>query len=148
MFGIYGFDIYGLVALTATFLGCGFALWKGGKFEQAGAVLTFFAQVGAVLAQQDTSRLAPKDVITLIDIALLIGFGVVAWKSTRSWPIFAAAFMMIKMTAHVTSWLNLEIGTFAYISALNIADYGVVTTLAIGTWNAWRERDALDFARR
>jgi hypothetical protein len=136
------------VALIATFLGCGFALWKGGKAEQAAAVITFFAQVGTVLAQEDTGIVAPKHIFMLIDLGLLIGFAVLAWKSTRSWPIFAVAFLMIKMVAHASSLLHVSIGNFAYISALNIADYGVVTTLAVGAWNAWREREALNFSQR
>lgn len=140
-------DVYSLIGLAATLLACGFALVKGDQVERMGAIAVFVAGVGTLFAQQDTGNLTPRLVFLAIDTALFTTLVVLLRKTPRSWPLFALAFQMIKIVAHGTALAGIHIGAFAYMSALNLADYGVMATLAVGTWNAWRERDALSYTK-
>lgn len=141
MFG----SIYAQVWAVALLSTCGFALWKGDKPEQAGSMVCLISWLATTVA---LTTVTPKYVWLLIDLGVLAAFGVIAWRSSRSWPMFATAFQAIGVGVHFASMLDVEIGEFAYISALAISSYGVLATLAVGTWQGWREREALNFANR
>jgi len=135
--------IYTQVAAVITLLVCGFAFWKGGRPEQWGGGVVILAQLSTVLLQDflgtDQMALAAFGA----DAAVLIALGVIAWKSEQSWPAWASACQAITVAVHLAKLLDFRIAPFAYMSALAIAFYGMVLALAIGTFVAWREREAL-----
>lgn len=137
--------IYSQVGAVITLLACGFAFWRGDKLEQFGAGAVLIAWISMIFAQDDTATAAPTLLFFVIDFALMLAMGAIAWKSSHSWPIFAIAFQLIKIVLHATLLLGLHIGSFAYLSAFSMSNYGVLATLVIGTWNVWREHEALKY---
>ena len=137
--------IYSQVAAAVMVMVCGFALWKGEKTEHAGAAIYFLAWVLSLIVQDRIGYEGPQWVLMAVDVLVLAGFAELAWRSRRSWPIWAAAFQSIVLAIHVLSLAGLATNSLAFFAAQNLSAYGVLGSLAAGTWRAWRERDALQF---
>jgi len=135
--------IYTWVGAGAVLFICGAALWKGDRLEQWGGGLCFLAWLATILIQDDVSAATEQLLLLSVDTAVLAGLGFLAWKAERSWPVWAAACQAITVAVHLAKFVDFRIPQFAYISALVLASYGVLVALAIGTWVAWREREAL-----
>ncbi|MBC6983104.1 hypothetical protein [Caulobacter sp. 17J80-11] len=141
-------SIYSQIWAVALLLTCGLALLKGDRPEQTAAVVCLISWLATVFAQDDTASFTPEHLWLAIDTSVLAVFVGIAWKSQRSWPIFAAAFQSIAVVIHIAFLLDLSIGTRAYIAALAISSYGALGALAVGTWRVWREREALGFTQK
>lgn len=137
--------IYSQIAVVVLLGVCAFAFWKGERLEQVGAAAFLLGSLATIFSQDDAGTATPKIIWLAIDSGLMAVFAGLAWKSVRSWPLFATAFQAIAVFAHLMSMAHLEIGAFAYVSAVAISGYGVLGSLAVGTWNAWREREALNY---
>ena len=81
--------------------------------------------------------------VMAIDIIMLIVFSVLAWRSDRSWPMWAAAFQAIGVAVNLGKASGLRINGFLYIVAYNLSAYYVAGALLVGTIIVWREREAL-----
>jgi hypothetical protein len=125
---------------------CGFALWKGDRTEKLGAGLLLVAWAASFVAQQDTGLLNTQYAVLAIDVVALGALSFLAWRSERSWPVWAAAFQAIEVAVHIAKGAGLRIPGIAYIAAVNLSSYGVMAALAVGAWIAWREREALSMA--
>jgi hypothetical protein len=75
-----------------------------------------------------------------IDTANLILFLLVALRSGRYWPLFAAAFQLLAVITHVASTMDRHLSAWAAITASVIWTYLILGALAVGTWNVWRGR--------
>lgn len=122
---------------------CGCALWKGGWLEQWGGGLSFIAWLASLLIQDNAALDLQEYAMLGVDFAMLAALGVLAWRGERTWPVWAAACQAITVAVHLSKMVDFRIPTVAYISALVLASYGVLIALAIGTFVAWREREAL-----
>ncbi|WP_374469367.1 hypothetical protein [Phenylobacterium sp.] len=74
-----------------------------------------------------------------MDVSLLVVVVVVAMRSSRYWPIFAAAFQLLAVITHAAHLLDPGVGDWAYVTAGVIWTYLLLLALALGTWNRWRE---------
>ena len=135
--------IYTWVGSAVIVLICGAALWKGDRLEQWGGGLCFLAWLASLLIQDDASLDLQEYAMLGVDFAMLVALGVLAWSGERTWPVWAAACQAITVAVHLAKMVDFRIPTVAYISALVLASYGVLIALAIGTFVAWREREAL-----
>ena len=133
----------GQIGALAILVICGAAMWKGDRLEQWGAGICFMAWLATILIQDDASSTLERFFLMGVDVAVLAALGFLAWKAERSWPVWAAACQAITVAVHLATLVDFRIPKFAYISALVLASYGVLIALAIGTWMAWREREAL-----
>lgn len=120
----------------------GFAFWKGGPNEKAGAVAMLMAWVTTISILEITNRSANVP-IALIDIALLAVLVALIFRSDRAWPIWATGFHLLSMTSHFLFLLGLSEVPAAYRLALLAASFGVAISLAVGTFWVWQEREAL-----
>jgi hypothetical protein len=119
-----------------------FALLKGDLLErQAGGLL-----LGGFLLGKFAQALIPEHTRILymcVDVVTCLGLGLIAWRSPKGWPVWATAFFVIGFSTTIARLSGLELGRIAAASATNLSAYGTSITLAIGTFVAWRERDAL-----
>ncbi len=122
---------------------CTCALIWGDRTEKLGGGLLVVAWAASLASQHDASLLRTQYAILAIDLVALGALSVLAWRSERSWPVWAAAFQAIEVAVHVAKAGGLRIPGVAYIAAVNLSAYGVMVALAVGTWIAWREREAL-----
>lgn len=122
---------------------CVMAVWKGGQPERAAGVTFFLAWLLSLSAWSFVGLLNAQLIVLGIDSLLLASFGFLAWKSGRGWLTWATAFLSIDVAIHLSTLMNLRVVAFAYGAALWLSAYGVLGSIAVGTWMAWREREAL-----
>ena len=135
--------IYSQIGTALTLIVCAFAFWKGGRIEQWGAGAVLLAQALTILLQDNIADEPLLLASAIMDGALLTALAVLAWRSDHGWPSWAAACQAIAVAVHVTKLVDFRIVSFAYSSALNLSFYGVLVALGVGTFFAWREREAL-----
>jgi hypothetical protein len=121
---------------------CGFAFLKGDEPERvwAGAyVLGWFA---TLLAQDEVGVYTAQIRVLAIDVVMLLVLVGLVWKARRVWPTWAAACQLLVVMSHIVSMTDLRSPAASVIIVINLAGYGVLIALAIGTFWAWQERRA------
>lgn len=121
---------------------CGFAFLKGDEPERvwAGAyVLGWFA---TLLAQDEVGVYTAQIRVFAIDVVMLMVLVGLVWKARRVWPTWAAACQLLVVMSHIVSMTDLRSPAASVIIVINLAGYGVLIALAIGTFWAWQERRA------
>lgn len=136
-------SVYTQALAIATILVCGIAIWKGGKLEQHGAGACLVAFMASLVAQSATPAHATSFVWLIIDFLFMCTLGFLGWRGGRTWPILGAGFLLLSVAVHVVWLVDIKIGSFAYMTATNVAAYAVLGTLAWGTFESWREQVAL-----
>ena len=133
----------GQIGAAAILIICGGALWKGDRIEQWGGGICFMAWLATILIQDDVGATIEQFALLGVDLAVLVALDVLAWRGEKAWPVWAAACQAIVVAVHLAKMVDFRIPSAAYISALVLASYGVLIALGIGTFVAWREREAL-----
>ena len=132
------FEILGLATLGFASV---LAFRFGGRDEQMAAI----AFIGATLASRlvNTNYAHLESSILLVDAVLLFGLVLLALKSDRFWPMYAAAFQFVGTVVHVAS--TVEQGNFAWAYAVGLIfwSYAVMAALMAGTWLEGRNRRLL-----
>jgi hypothetical protein len=99
--------------------------------------------MAAMLIQADTNLYVEfQPGLFVLDIAMLAVFVGLAWRYRRSWPIWAAACQMIVLTTHIAFPLVKAAPIEAFYTVLNLAGYGILVALGVGTFWAWQDRRA------
>ncbi len=133
--------IYSTAALVALCLVAVFAIWRGGPSEQAAAGMVSAGWVVATFVRYvNVPRFAWW--ITGVDLLLLIGLTVLAWRSTPDWPPIAAAFQAVAVVTGVLFIMDATIPSTMFIGALSIATFGVLGAIAWGVWTASTRKTA------
>jgi len=125
-----------------TILVVAFAFLKGDEPERiaGGAyVLTWFA---TLLVQGDGSVAGTQWAMMGIDMIMLAVYIALAWKSRRSWPVWAAALQSLIVMSHVLTLVDIRPSASAFYAVINLASTGILLVIAIGTFWAWQERRA------
>ena len=119
-----------------------FAFLKGDEPERiaAGAyVLGFFA---SLLVQGHQIVQGTQWSLLGIDLVMLAVLGGLTWKSRRAWPVWATALQTLTVTSHILTLVDIRPPAWAFITVINMASYGILLTIAIGTFWAWQDRRA------
>jgi hypothetical protein len=133
--------IYSQVGAAATILVVAFAFLKGDESERIGAAAFVLASM-AIMLIPEGAGLGPRWSRIGVDIVLLAVFVGLAWHTRRAWPVWATAFQALIVTGHALVVLNLRPPGDAFAAVNNMANYGLLVTLAVGTFWAWQERRA------
>ncbi|MDB5421081.1 MAG: hypothetical protein JWR59_1028 [Brevundimonas sp.] len=121
---------------------CTFAFVKGDESERfaAGAyVLSWFA---SMLLQRDGELYEVQWGVFAVDTVMLFVLGGLIWKSRKAWPVWAAACNLLIVMSHIVLMVDARPPMVAFITVVNLAGYGVLLSLAVGTFWAWQERRA------
>ncbi len=132
-----------MVEAAVWLLVCVFALVKGDRTERIAGGLFLVSWVASMVAQEEAGFTAQRYAETAIDIVVLLPLGFLAWRSERSWPVWATAIQAVETAVHIARIAGFRVGSFTFQTALNLMAYGTIIALGIGTWIAWREREAL-----
>lgn len=100
------------------------------------------AWFAAGLVQQEVGAHSVQYPMFAIDVVMLLVFVGLAWKSTRTWPVWAAGFQMFAVLGHVVVMIGLRPPTYSFYTVLAMAAYGVLGAIAVGTFWAWQDRVA------
>lgn len=121
---------------------CAFAFLKGDEPERIGGgayVLLWFA---SLLVQNDVGIYDDQIGIFIIDVLMLVVLGGLVWRSRRAWPVWASGFQLLIVMSHIVAHIDVRPPAMAFITVINMAGYGVLIALAVGTFWAWQERRA------
>ena len=139
--------IYAQVVLATAIIVILFVFLKGDEPERIGAAAYGLLVLATTMIRDGTSLNVPRWGVMGLEILLLLVFIGLAWHSRRTWPIWAASFQSLIVTGHILVALNLRPPTNAWAAVINMANYGLLGAMAIGTFWAWQERRAAGLER-
>lgn len=136
--------IYSQAVLAAAVLTVAFAMVKGDEPERMGAAAFAMVFLAVTMIKGSASLSLPRWGVMGLESVLLVVFIGIAWQSRRNWPIWAASFQTLIVTCHILVATNLRPSPNAVAAVLNMSNYGLMATIAVGTFWAWQERRALE----
>ena len=75
-----------------------------------------------------------------MDAAVFVVLLALSWQERRDWLTLAVALQAVALAVHALRLFSPAMATWTYLSALAAVSYGLLMTLAWGTWRAWRLR--------
>lgn len=127
---------------TLLLVTCGYALWRGRKYEQLSALIFISASVASVLArsalQENYSAVARSDLV--IDLLVLFALVGVALRSDRFWPLWVAGLQLTISLSHVLKAIQPDLLPLAYAAAERFWSYPTLIILFIGAWRQHQRR--------
>ena len=134
--------IYSQAVAAVAVVVIAFAFLKGDETERIGSAAYALVFLGTLMIRDGASLSVPRWGPMAMDIVLLAVFVGLAWHSRRAWPVWASAFQALIVTGHILVAANLRPPSDAFAAVNNLANYGLLIALAVGTFWAWQERRA------
>jgi hypothetical protein len=78
--------------------------------------------------------LGPEANLLVVDFALMVVMGAVAFQSAKLWPLLACGFHMNALFIHAANFLPLRYEAGAYADSLVLWSHLACLSLAIGAW--------------
>ena len=128
--------------MAVTVLVVAFAFWKGDEPERIAAAAFALVVLALMVTPQGPETDGPRWGPIGRDLVLLAVLAGLAWRSRRSWLVWALAFQSLILTGHVLVFANVRPPGDAFGAVNNMANYGLLIALAVGTFWAWQERRA------
>jgi hypothetical protein len=119
-----------------------FAFIKGDEPERVGAgayMLGLFAS--QLMLDRGTASGVHWGMLAIDTVFLAVCAGL-AWKSRRAWPIWVCALQSLIIMSHILTLMDVRPTQTAFVATINLASYGVLVAIAVGTFWAWQERRA------
>ena len=120
-----------------------FAFLKGDEPERVGGGVYALGSLAALLVQNDSQLFGPQWGLMAVETVVMGAYAALAWKSRRSWPIWASALQSVVVMSHVLTTTDIRPPIAAFYAVVNLASYGILLVLALGVLQAWRDRRAL-----
>jgi hypothetical protein len=123
---------------------CGYALWRGRKYERIAALVFIAATILSILGHSplrgryvaiETSDLA-------VDTAVLLAVIAIALVSDRFWPLWAAGLQLVDSMSHVLRAIDVDLVPKVYGAAERFWSYPILLILLVGAWRQHRRRIA------
>lgn len=130
------------IAAVLTVAVVAFAFLKGDEPERIGAGVYVLAWFASLLIQGDASVHGTQWGLMGLDAIMLAVFATLAWKAGRAWPVWATALQSLIFMSHVLTLVDIRPPLSAFYAVINLASFGIIFTIAIGTFWAWQERRA------
>ena len=119
-----------------------FAFTKGDEPERIGAGTYLLAWFASLLTQREGQLYGVQWGMFAIDTVVLGVFGAMAWKSHRSWPVWACGLQALAVMTHIMLIFDIRPTMKSFFTVINLSGYGILVAIAIGTFFAWQERRA------
>lgn len=121
---------------------CLFSIWKGGAEERVAAITYGSAALVAPLIR-DQRWIGTQWGLFWVDAVCFSLLLIIAMRTKRYWPIWAAGFQLLALLMHPASMVDKAVGAWAYITAGIIWTYLTLFAIGIGAWNHWMMRRQL-----
>jgi len=125
---------------TILLITCGYALWRGRKYEQLSALVFITASVASVVARAAVNErylaVARSDLV--IDSLVLIALVAIALRSDRFWPLWAAGLQLTISMSHGLKAIQPDLLPLAYAAAERFWSYPTLIILFVGAWRQHR----------
>jgi hypothetical protein len=135
--------LYAQVGTAISLAVVAFAFLKGDEPERVGAGAFALGLLASLLLQDDSRLSGPQWGVMGVDVVMLGVYAALAWKSRRSWPVWAGALQALIVMSHLLTVVDQRPPLAAFYAVINLASYGILLTIAAGTLQAWRDRRAL-----
>jgi len=73
-----------------------------------------------------------------VDLATLLGFGILTWRSSRDWPVIATAFQGVAVAVGALFLFDVSIAPPLYVASLAVSSIGVLGAILWGIVTAWK----------
>lgn len=115
---------------------CGYALWRGGKYERIAASVFIAATFASFLSHSPVSgRYQGLEISDLVvDSTVLVAVVTIALTSDRFWPLWAAGLQLVDSMAHVMKFADAELIPAVYGAAERFWSYPILVILLVGAW--------------
>ncbi|AQR61553.1 hypothetical protein BZG35_07720 [Brevundimonas sp. LM2] len=135
--------LYGKAVLAVTVMVAVFVFLKGGEAERLAMGGYLLAWLASVLVQDDGRLFQDFQwKLFLIDIAVSAFFGFIVWRYARTWAVWATALQLLTVMSHIVYLIDVRPSVAAFYTVLNLVSYGIILSIAVGTFWAWQERRA------
>ncbi|MEJ6790485.1 hypothetical protein BrevBR_13120 [Brevundimonas sp. BR2-1] len=134
--------LYAQVGTAISLVVVAFAFLKGDEPERVGAGAFALGLLASLLLQDDGRLSGPQWGVMSVDVVMLGVYAALAWKSRRSWPVWAGALQALIVMSHLLTVVDLRPPLAAFYAVINLASYGILLAIAAGTAQAWRDRRA------
>lgn len=137
--------LFNYLSLIALALSAGVAFKWGGLDERIASTSFIFATLASKLLTHSDYG-STELMVLAVDSLLLIALVILALRSDRFWPMWAAGFQLVGTSVHFASMT--ETGDFAWAYAVGLLfwSYPVMLALGVGTWLEGRHRRSASFA--
>lgn len=119
---------------------CGYAWFRGGAPERAGAaIFAVAALLSTFMVSGRPTRFVSVELgVFAVDVAMLLALLVVALRAERFWPLCVTALQVIGTAGHAVKLADPQVFPLAYAIILALWSYPMLIVLAVGTWNHQR----------
>jgi hypothetical protein len=122
------------------FAACGYALWRGRRYERIAAVVFIAATVVSILMRSPLQGryhgIEASDLI--IDNVVLIAVVAIALASDRFWPLWVAGLQLVGSMSHALKAIQADLLPHVYGAAERFWSYPILLVLFIGAWRQHR----------
>ena len=130
---------------------CGYALWRGRKYERIAAIVFIAATLLSFLThsplQDRHFGIEASDLI--VDSAVLVAVLAIALVSDRFWPLWVAGLQLVDSMSHLMKAVDADLLPSVYGAAERFWSYPILLILFIGAWRQQhRPKSASETARR
>lgn len=132
--------IYSQVGVAFAVIVVAFAFVKGDEPERIAAAAFALVVVASMVTPQGPDTGGPRWGPIGRDLVLIAVFAGLAWRSRRNWLVWALGFQSLILTGHVLVLANVRPPGDSFTAVNNMANYGLLIALAVGTFWAWQER--------
>ena len=123
---------------------CGYALWRGRKYERLAAIVFIAATLASILGESPAQgryiRIETTDLV--VDTAVLLAVVAIALVSDRFWPLWAAGLQLVDSMSHVLRAIDTDLVPKVYGAAERFWSYPILVILLVGAWRQHRRRIA------
>lgn len=134
--------LYSQVGAVITLLVVGFAFWKGEEPERIAAGAYGIGWFASMLVQDDVDLYGTQWSMMAVDVVMLGILAALVWKSRRGWTVWATALQLLVVMSHVLTLVDVRPSASSFYFVINLAGYGVLLAIAVGTFWTWQERRA------
>ena len=127
---------------TLLFLTCGYAFYRGGRYERIVAVVCIIGSIATVAVNAPLSQMYVRveGGALLVDVAVLAAFIAVALQSDRFWPLWVAGLQLTTSVAHFLKAIDPNLVPMAYGAAVRFWSYPILLILFVGAWRSHQRR--------
>jgi hypothetical protein len=125
-------------------MSCGYALWRGRKYERIAALVFVTATVLSFIGHSPHARYVAIEASDLIiDTSVLVAVVAIALASDRFWPLWVAGLQLVDSTSHLLKAVDADLLPQVYGAAERFWSYPILLILFIG---AWRQQHRSEWA--
>lgn len=116
-------------------MSCGYALWRGRKYERIAALVFISATVLSILGHSPHDRYVAIETSDLIiDTSVLVAVIAIALASDRFWPLWVAGLQLVDSLSHLMKAIDATLLPAVYGAAERFWSYPILLILFIGAW--------------